>query len=77
MLYYFYQEKAKYTGRNRIGSGSGEISNVSNYDLLEKSWYGKRFPGGPSCIFRNNEVPYFCLWNINGGMTTEILTDIL
>ena len=54
------------------------VGDPSDDDFFEKnSGKGKRFPGGPSCSVRGIEVPCFCRWSKKGGITTDILTDIL
>ena len=43
----------------------------------KNSGVGKQFPGGPTCRFRGKDVPCFCRWSKKGGITAEILKDIL
>lgn len=38
---------------------------------------GKAFPGGPSCNFNGQEIPAFVTSSQSGGITPEILVDIL
>ena len=37
----------------------------------------KRFPGGPSCSFRNIQISAFVTFSDSGGVTSSILTDIM
>ena len=54
------------------------IGDISDPDFFEKnSEKGKRFSGGPTCMIRGKEVPCFCRWSEKGGITSEILRDIL
>ena len=54
------------------------IGNVSDDDFFVKnSGPGKRFSGGSTCTFRNKKVPCFCAWSPKGGITSDILTDII
>ena len=38
---------------------------------------GKFFPGGPKCEYRGKQVPCFIRWSKKGGITSEILKQIL
>ena len=38
---------------------------------------GKLFPGGPTCLFKGKEIPCMVRYSTGGGITPEILTDIL
>ena len=38
---------------------------------------GKRYPGGPSCSFRGCTIPAFVTFSDSGGITSQILTDVL
>ena len=38
---------------------------------------GKRFPGGPTCHYLGKDVPCFCAWSEKGGVTREILRDMI
>ena len=38
---------------------------------------GKAFPGGPVCEFRGNKIPTLVQWSEHGGITGDILTNIL
>jgi hypothetical protein len=38
---------------------------------------GKYFPSGPTCIFRGKEIKYLPLASPSGGITGELLLDIL
>ena len=54
------------------------IGDVSDEDYFENnSGKGKRFPGGPMCHVRGVEVPCFYAWSNKGGITSDILTNIL
>ena len=54
------------------------IGDVSDEDYFENnSGKGKMFPGGPMCHVRGVEVPCFCAWSNKGGITSDILTNIL
>ena len=35
------------------------------------------FPGGPVCEFQGKELPTLCQWSEGGGITPQILTNIL
>ena len=54
-----------------------DIAN-SNYDVLDSNYGpGKLFPGGPTCYFEGREIPAMIRMSDKGGITAEILTDIL
>ena len=54
-----------------------DISN-SNIELLQDNFGpGKLFPGGPTCEFEGKEIPTMIRYSEKGGITNEILTDIL
>ena len=38
---------------------------------------GRRFPGGPCCMFRGKKIPCLVSGSKSGGITSEILTSIL
>ena len=38
---------------------------------------GKAFPGGPTCEFNGNEIPAFVTHSESGGITSEILVEVL
>lgn len=46
-------------------------------DFIKKNTgKGKRFPGGPKCMFQGKEVPCFVRFHESGGITGEILLEI-
>jgi hypothetical protein len=46
-------------------------------DFIKKNTgVGKRFPGGPKCMFRGKEVPCFVRFHESGGITGELLLQI-
>jgi len=52
--------------------------NVSDPEFFRSnSGPGKRFPGGPIYRFKNREIPCLTRWSKKGGITSEILIDIL
>jgi hypothetical protein len=38
---------------------------------------GKLFPGGPTCMYKGKEIPCMVRYSTSGGITPEILTDIV
>ena len=58
-------------------SFQGDITN-SNLEVLEDNYGpGKLFPGGPKYEFEGKEIPAMIRYSEKGGITVEILTDIL
>jgi hypothetical protein len=54
------------------------IGQEDDIDFFENNYGpGKRFPGGPTCIFRGKKIPCMIRYSESGGITAEILTDIL
>ena len=45
--------------------------------MRANSGSGKRFPGGPKCYFQGKEVPAFICCSPKGGITSELLKEIL
>jgi hypothetical protein len=47
-------------------------------DFLSKNTgKGKYFPGGPTCNFKGKDVPCFVSFQESGGMTGELLKQVL
>ena len=45
--------------------------------MKDNSGPGKRFPGGPTCEYKGKQVPCLFRFSEKGGITSEILIDIL
>ena len=55
-----------------------KIGDVSDEGFFEaSSGAGKRFPGGPSCLFQGKTIPCLVCFTPSGSITSEILRDIL
>ena len=56
-----------------------KIGNEEDKDFFFKNSKGidKRFPGGPTCMYKGKEIPCMVRFSEGGGITTKILTDIL
>ena len=49
-----------------------------NGDTMEDNFgLGQRYPGGPTCIFRRKLVPCFVCVSEKGGITSELLKQML
>lgn len=54
-----------------------DIAN-SNFEIFEDNYGpGKLFPGGPTCMFEGEEISTMIRYSEKGGITSDILTDIL
>ena len=49
----------------------GEVSIANHFGE------GKAFPGGPVCEFKGKKIPTLVQWSEHGGITGEILTNVL
>ena len=56
-----------------VSPRSGNLS----WDNQTNHGPGKRYPGGPTCFFRGKVVPALVTFSDSGGVTSEILTDVL
>ena len=56
---------------------SNDVDDVASW--LDKTNHGpgKRFPGGPTCEFRGKVIPAFVTFSDSGGVTSQILKDVL
>mmetsp|Transcript_25354 Transcript_25354/g.42135 ORF Transcript_25354/g.42135 Transcript_25354/m.42135 type:complete len:173 (+) Transcript_25354:316-834(+) len=48
-----------------------------NFSMRSNHGPGKRHPGGPTCIFRGKEVPAFVCCTTKGGISSELLMQML
>ena len=48
-----------------------------DFSMRANSGSGKRFPGGPKCSFQGKEVPAFICCSPKGGITSELLKEML
>ena len=55
----------------KIGEMSDEIFFENNQGQ------GKRFPGGPTCVFQGKDIPCLVRFTQSGSITSEVLVDIL
>ena len=54
------------------------IGNSHEKDYMQKNrGQGKFFPGGPTCKFKNKDVPAFICWHESGSITSQVLTEVL
>ena len=63
------------TGIDIFATAEGEVGDDDFFE--NNSGPGKRFPGGPTCIFQGKELPCLIRWSKKGSITSEILTDII
>ena len=63
------------TGMDMFADQEG---NVRDEDFVNKNkGQGKRYPGGPTCVFQGKEIPCLTRWSEKGSITAEILVEIL
>lgn len=69
------QKKSELTAGEVLGVELG--IDLVEEDILENFGTGKRFPGGPKCFFRGKFLETLVFHSESGGVTPEILVDIL
>ena len=45
--------------------------------VLKNTGKGKKFPGGPSCMYKGKEIPAFVEFSESGGMTGKMFVNVL
>ena len=45
--------------------------------VLKNTGEGKKFPGGPSCMYKGKEIPAFVEFSESGGMTGKMFVNVL
>ena len=72
-------EGSCFTAKDVSGEDITAALDLQAWDFGDQSNHGKgnRFPGGPVCHFRGKTIPCLVASSRSGGITSEILTNIL